>query len=312
MINSTFSIVEASPRPEPLETIEMALYRQRLEAELSAHRQYLEELVIERTVKLTLANDRLQDEIMRRKRVESQLKKAMAELKQLDLMKEQFLQTISHELRTPLTSIIGYQDVLLTQCLGPLNDSQAKALYTSMDNSECLLELINDLLDLSRLECGEMPLHLEEIEINQTIEKVIQEFAARASQRNLLLTFNPTESEINLVTDVCKLQRIVRNLVGNALKFTEKGEIKVELISKRKMMQLKVSDTGVGIPHHAQKLIFDKFRQVDNSANRHFDGTGLGLPITKKLSEMLGGTISVKSKVGQGSVFTVELATATI
>jgi len=280
--------------------IEVALYKHKMEEELREHRDHLEELVIERTARLTIVNDQLQDELAHRNQV-------LEEQKKLAAMKEEFLQTVSHELRTPLTSIIGYLELLMAQSAGPLNEAQEKMLQTMMGNSDILLDLINDLLDLSKLQKGELPVAITPVRVIAEIARVMESFNQEAKNKNIILAFNPQASEISIVSDKEKIQRVVSNLVSNAIKFTEAGEVAVAVHSSDTGVRITVQDTGVGIPEDANDYIFEKFRQVDNTASRKVDGTGLGLAITKSLVDLLGGTIELESQVGKGSAFTVEI-----
>ncbi|MFH1429708.1 MAG: PAS domain S-box protein [Candidatus Margulisiibacteriota bacterium] len=232
----------------------------------------------------------------------------VTEQREVEKMKEHFLQTVSHELRTPLTSIIGYQDLLFNEALGGLNETQKKMLKTAMKNSQTLLELINDLLDLSKLEGGKMTVELSPVNIVPLVSEILESFDPQVKKKNIQLRFEAGElSGIQLATDERKIRHIVRNLVSNAVKFTDKGEVSVGLQKTDQGFQITVQDTGIGIPKRAHKYIFEKFRQVDNSSTRKADGTGLGLSITKRVTELMGGSITVQSKVKKGSTFTVEL-----
>ena len=232
----------------------------------------------------------------------------ITEERELELMKEQFLQTISHELRTPLSSIIGYQDLLISEALGPLNDAQRNMLETAIKNSDVLLELINDLLDLSRLESGKAQITLSPVKIQTVIDEITQSFLPMVMKKGLTLSVEGIEAcSPEITTDERKLKHILRNLIGNAVKFTESGQIVAKVVLSDSILSLSVSDTGIGIPPDAQEYIFERFRQVDNSTSRKVDGTGLGLPIVKKITEIMGGTIRLNSELGRGSVFTVEL-----
>jgi len=232
----------------------------------------------------------------------------ITEQKRLTLMKEQFLQTISHELRTPLTSIIGYQDLLLSGIQGELTDPQKKNLQIAMGNSEQLLALITDLLDLNKLEAGEMPVTLSPIKIVLELAQLVENFSAQAQIKGIALQLESSlDPDTEVISDKKKIKMIVSNLLGNALKFTERGKVSLLLNQQSDRYQIIVQDTGIGIPFDAQDYIFEKFRQVDNGSSRKADGTGLGLSITRKMAELIGGTICVQSDENQGSTFIVEL-----
>ena len=233
---------------------------------------------------------------------------SIIERNQTELMKEQFLQTVSHELRTPLTAIIGFQDILLSGMEGPLNVEQEKLLQISMKNSESLHILINDLLDLNKLEAGEMPIQLSPVNIVTETESFLHGLSAEATKKGIAVKYvSQLPQDLKINADLGKIKTIVRNLVGNAIKFTEQGEICLGLQLQDSTLQITVSDTGIGIPESAHEHIFKKFSQVDNSSTRKADGTGLGLAIVKKTATLLGGTIGLESELGKGTTFKVEI-----
>ena len=230
------------------------------------------------------------------------------ERSQTELMKEQFLQTVSHELRTPLTSIIGYQDILLSGLQGSLSEDQQKTLRIALNNSELLLALVNDLLELNRLEAGEMPVKISPIKIVAEAEEVLNSVYVSAENKGIIVrTSAELDPDYEINTDGNKIKTIMRNLVGNAVKFTETGEVCLGLTLQDSNLYITVSDTGIGIPFEDHEHIFNKFSQVDNSISRKFDGTGLGLAIVKKTTELLGGSITLQSELGVGSQFKVEI-----
>ncbi|HVO69954.1 MAG TPA: histidine kinase N-terminal 7TM domain-containing protein [Aggregatilineaceae bacterium] len=224
-------------------------------------------------------------------------------------LKSEFLATMSHELRTPLNAIIGYTDLMLTGLTGALTPKQEDYLRRVISNGERLLALINEILDLakigsSRLELAEAPFSPAEL-----LHSIDSQLRALADKKGLAF-----ESQLDpalppqLKGDVKRLQQILVNLIGNAVRFTETGRVSVHL-EKTDPAQwaLIVTDTGVGIPPHALEYIFDEFRQVDGSYQREHGGTGLGLAIVRKLAILMGGRVNVQSEVGKGSTFTVQL-----
>ncbi len=219
--------------------------------------------------------------------------------------KSVFLSRMSHEIRTPMNAIIGYTD-LLRQGDSSNNDNQ-KYLSTIHSSGEHLLDLINDILDLSKIEAGQMTIEKRCCRLLPVVDQVIESLKVRAEQKSLLLDYKiegriPAEIE----TDETRLRQILINTIGNAIKFTHQGGVRLAVSTTREgLIRFDVADTGVGIPATALKTIFDPFSQADDSVTRKFGGTGLGLSISKQLSEALGGGISVRSQLNEGTVFTV-------
>jgi signal transduction histidine kinase len=240
-----------------------------------------------------------------------ELKEANEELLHVDQIKSDFLATISHELRTPLTSIIGYSDMLLSGMTGELSDKQKTSVRSILNSGETLLNLINDILDLTKIEAGKLELYLEPVELGAVITSVISTIKPRAREKMIeVSTFLPTDLP-PLRADASKLGQIMLNLLTNAIKYTpERGSVSIEARPKEGFVEVRVVDTGVGIaPEHLER-IFERFTQIDNSSTRSQGGTGLGLAITKDLIELHGGVIRVQSQFGKGSsfVFTIPQA----
>lgn len=220
--------------------------------------------------------------------------------------KTEFLATMSHELRTPLNSVIGYSDMLLAQMFGSLNDKQLKYLKNISISGNHLLNLINDILDISRIESGDVSLSFEVLRLSDIFEDVKNISVPLASSKNILLKFLTEPRDLEIFADKIKLKQILHNLVNNALKFTpENGEVLVEAKKSGDVIEISVEDTGIGILEEKQEMIFESFKQVDSSLSRMYTGTGLGLTIAKKLVEMHGGEIKLKSEVEKGSIFTI-------
>lgn len=236
------------------------------------------------------------------------------ELMQANRLKSEFLARVSHELRTPMNSINGYSEMLLRQTYGALNEKQADRVERILRNGRSLLALIDDLLDLSRIDSGKMELHLEAVNLPEEIAAVIYNLESQAAARELYLRYEPAENLPRVQADATRLRQIIVNLLGNAIKFTKQGGISVRsqltYEGERAYVLTTVRDTGIGIRPEDQAIIFDEFRQADGSITREYGGTGLGLAITRRLVEMMGGRIWVESEVGVGSTFSFTLPAA--
>ncbi|MDG6027261.1 MAG: response regulator [Candidatus Brocadia sp.] len=221
--------------------------------------------------------------------------------------KSEFLANMSHELRTPLNAIIGFAEVLRDKLCGDLNEEQSDFVIDIHSSGQHLLQMINDILDLSKVESGKLELKYEEFELGKAVDAVLITLKGLASKKSLTIETMVHDPGDRLVADPTKFKQILYNLLSNAIKFTpDKGKITLQTTSQKKennSIEVKVTDTGIGIaPEHYPK-IFVEFSQVDSSYSRKYEGTGLGLALTKKLVEMHGGTIGFQSRVGTGSVF---------
>lgn len=222
-------------------------------------------------------------------------------------LKSEFLASISHELRTPLHTIIGFSELLAEQLEGPLNEKQARFANHIHRDSLHLLELINDILDLSKIEAGKLDLHLEVFDAADAVSEVINSMSSAADAKNIVVTFEPRRP-LMLRADRVRLKQILLNLLSNAVKFTPKqGAVSVECLVEDDLVRFHVIDTGLGIPKEEQQAIFDKFHQVGSTTNGVREGTGLGLAITRHLVERHGGSIEVESEPGVGSRFSFSL-----
>jgi len=224
-------------------------------------------------------------------------------------LKSQFLATMSHELRTPLNAVIGYTEIQLMGIAGELNPKQREYQDRVLANALHLLGLINDILDLSRIEAGRMDLLLKPFKLRPWVDGIVLQNKVLAEEKNLHVDveIDPRLPD-QLVADSERLKQVVINLLSNAVKFTEAGFIKISVAQNDSdTWRIDVADSGIGVPVHAQETIFEEFRQVDGTSRRQFGGTGLGLAIVRKLVIMMGGHIRLKSEVGKGSIFTIIL-----
>ncbi len=251
----------------------------------------------------TLAQQNRQLELSRQKIEQQNL-----QLIEAARLKSQFLATMSHELRTPMNAVIGFAQVLLRQRTARLCPSQVDMVERILNNGKNLLALINDILDLSKIEAGRLELKLEEVNLTQLVVATISELRPLAEQKQLLLKVDAELDNPKIINDSTRLRQVLVNLISNAIKFTETGSVEVrvsELSSNRVLLSVK--DTGIGIAEAELEHIFEEFRQVDQTTTRKHGGTGLGLAITKSLVNMMQGIITVESKLGQGSTFCVQL-----
>ena len=222
--------------------------------------------------------------------------------------KSEFLANMSHELRTPLNAIIGFSQVLDEQVFGELNEKQAEYIKDIHESGDHLLSLINDILDLSKVEAGRMELDLKKFDVRIALDNALTLVKERTLRHGIALEVDLDPGLGKIVADERKFKQVLLNLLTNAIKFTpEGGTITVDAVDKKKTLNVTVSDTGIGISAEDQKLIFEEFRQVTEQDGQAREGTGLGLTLTKKFVEMHGGEITVASEVGKGSTFSISL-----
>jgi signal transduction histidine kinase len=236
------------------------------------------------------------------------LEVANAALVQSDQYKNEFLSSMSHELRTPLNSIIGFSNIMRSGMSGPLNEDQKKQIGMVEDSAMHLLELINGLLDLSSIESGKARLDIERFDLCEVTHKAFMVLAPLAEKKALTLKNHCDEYQhIYVWADRRKIYQVILNLINNAIKFSDKGVISLEYRQHDKKCEVSVSDQGMGIPPDQIPKLFQAFHQVDGSYRKLHEGTGLGLYLCKKLLELMGGRIGVKSELGVGSTFTIEI-----
>jgi len=263
-------------------------------------------------------NMALVQEITERKLAEKEVRRLNEELasrnekiQDADRLKSEFLSNMSHELRTPLHTIIGFSELLTEELKGPLNDNQKRFLDHIRMDSDHLLTLINDLLDLSKIEAGRLHLQRERLDLADVLQEALSSIGPACATKGIDLTTS-VDLPGPLNADRIRLKQILYNLLSNALKFTpEGGRIWVEVKAIEGLAHITVSDSGIGIPQLEHEAVFDKFHQVGATASGQRQGTGLGLPITKRLVEEHGGSIRLESEPGVGSRFTFTIPLAT-
>ena len=236
------------------------------------------------------------------------MRRAMQDAEQASLAKSEFLANMSHEIRTPMNGIIGLAELIHDTDLTPIQHDYLDGIHTSADS---LLDIINDILDLSKIEAGKMALETTDLSLSGTVERVVQTLALRAREKGLGMTHSiAPDLPDALIGDSVRLKQILINLVSNAVKFTERGEVAVDISSEARTegkvdLHIAVRDTGIGIPATKQQQIFAAFTQADSSTTRQYGGTGLGLSITSHLAQMMDGRIWLESEEGSGSTFHV-------
>jgi PAS domain S-box-containing protein len=230
--------------------------------------------------------------------------KAAEELRAESAAKSRFLATMSHELRTPLNSILGFAQLLRIHESGRLDETQRRYVGNIETSGAHLLALISDILELSKVAAGQVVLKLEDVLVAQAIQQVAEEFEPMLAGTRVALNLDLRPRLVARV-DPLRFRQVVVNLIANALKFTEVGSVTISTRKQAKQLELRVVDTGIGIPPDQIERVFDEFTQVDSSDTRTRGGTGLGLPLTRRLVEMMGGTVALESKLGSGTAATV-------
>jgi len=248
------------------------------------------------------------EDITQRKKFEEKLKKHTAEIEIANKSKSDFLANMSHELRTPLNAIIGFSELLKDEMIGQLLPKQKNYITDIFLSGKHLLSLLNDILDLSKIEAGKMTLDLEKTELPLLFESSLSIVKERALKHNIKLNLDIKEDVRQIYVDTRKLKQVIYNLLSNAVKFTpDGGRIYVKVKKVSKLLEFSVTDTGVGISKEDITRLFQPFVQLESSLNRKYKGTGLGLSLVKRIVELHGGSVEVKSELGKGSCFTVRI-----
>lgn len=254
--------------------------------ELEKHRDRLEELVAARTAELAVAKEKAEE---------------------ADRLKSVFLASMSHELRTPLNSIIGFTGIILMGLAGELNEEQKNQLTMVKNSANHLLSLINDILDISKIEAGKVDLSISEFELGDVVKEVVEIISPAANEKDLKVIVEQPPGKAMLLSDRRRVKQILVNLAGNAVKFTERGHVKISAFTEGGELEIRVSDTGPGIKEENMRLLFNPFQQVNSEVARKHEGTGLGLHLCRKLVELLGGDIRAESEYGNGSTFAFKI-----
>jgi signal transduction histidine kinase/CHASE3 domain sensor protein len=228
-------------------------------------------------------------------------------LTRANMVKTAFLASMSHELRTPLSAILGFADLLLTSPKEQLSSRARESLERIKRNGDHLLALINDVLDLAKAEAGRVEVRLAPVNVGLLARACVAEVESLRSDKNLRLSVTGAETLVETVTDAQRVRQILVNLLANAIKFTDEGDVVVNVQETNSEVAIAVSDTGIGIPTHALKELFQDFHQLEAGDGRRYDGTGVGLALSRRLARALGGEIDVRSRQGEGSTFTLIL-----
>jgi len=226
-------------------------------------------------------------------------------LEESEEIKRQLLSVISHELRTPISIILGHVELLIDGAFGAVNDKQRGSLMTVRSSGASLLRHVENALEVSQLEGGNLPVYPDRFVMDHVRGAVMEVLGDEARRKGLEIRWETDPNAPPLFTDLGKITKVFRNLLDNAIKFTDKGGVAVRLsfLAEEQRLQCEVEDTGIGIPPLQSQVIFDSFRQVDGSSTRLYGGMGLGLRYVKKALELIGGGVEVESSVGKGSLF---------
>lgn len=243
-------------------------------------------------------------DLTERKKSEEEIRAAKEKAEEMSRLKSHFLANMSHELRTPLIGILGFSEIMIEEAIKPEIKHMAQTINKSGSR---LLETLNLILDLSRVEAGKLEIKKEQVNVSQLISGSVNLFSEAAAQKSLYLRRSIPNEDVFIRADLKMLEQVMNNLLNNALKFTEEGGVTVTLSNHSDKISVSVADTGIGISENDQKIIWEEFRQASEGYSRSFEGTGLGLAITKKFIEKLGGTIMVKSEPHKGAEFIFEI-----
>ncbi|MBU1565708.1 MAG: transporter substrate-binding domain-containing protein [Proteobacteria bacterium] len=247
------------------------------------------------------------EDITEEREAEERLRQALEKAQAADQIKSAFLATMSHELRTPLNSIIGFTGIMLQGLTGPLNPEQQKQMTMVQSSSRHLLALINDVLDISKIEAGQLTLSPGPFDLRVSLQKSLKLVAPLAEKKGVGLAADLPDHPLPIIADQRRIEQVVINVLNNAIKFTEAGQVRLSCRDGGDTFVLSFADTGIGIREEDIERLFQPFHQVDTGLARKREGTGLGLSICKKILDMMGGSIDVESRWGEGSIFIVRL-----
>jgi CheY-like chemotaxis protein/signal transduction histidine kinase/HAMP domain-containing protein len=297
LIDASYCTLIANKRTrEYSDKLEMS--NQELEMQSEELKEQAEELQ-QQANELKISSDNLHEQNL-------ELDMQRRQVEEANRLKSEFLSNMSHELRTPLNSINALSNVLIHQSAGKLDDEETNYLRIIERNGKRLLSLINDILDLSKVEAGKMEIQSRKFSLNSVLAVVQESVQPLADDKGIELTFS-AKKEIQIESDESRLNQVFTNILGNAIKFTEKGSVEISCEKKDDKALIFVKDTGIGIDEELLPVIFQEFRQADGTTSRAYEGTGLGLAISNKIVKALNGSIKVESKLGTGTVFTIEI-----
>jgi signal transduction histidine kinase len=275
--------------------------RKKIEEELKELNKCLEQRVAERTTALVKTNEELQIEITEHKRTEAALIEARNKAEVANRAKSQFLANMSHELRTPLNSIIGFSEIIKDKAFGKINEKQEKHLNNINKSGKRLLGMIDDIIDLSRVDAGIIQLELQKLSIPLILSEAVETVKLTALKKNIQINTRMCGTLLTINADKDRLGKIINILLDNALKYTpDGGKIKLEANRIEDKLQVSVTDTGIGVKPESKEHIFKVFEQADGSYTRKFRGAGIGLTLAKKITQLCGGRIWVESPPGEG------------
>jgi len=268
------------------------IQRDKAEDKLRKHRENLEETVKERTKDLEAKT--------------GELEQANIKLLEVDQLKSMFIASMSHELRTPLNSIIGFTGIILMGMTGELKEEQKKQLTMVKNSANHLLDLVNDIIDMSKIEAGKAEIKIDELDIARVLKEITDSFQVTVKEKDIKMPIRMPK-RLKVISDKRRIQQIVMNLMSNAIKFTDEGEIEIRVKEENGMVKVSVKDTGPGIKQEDMDRLFKTFSRIHAEGEEYKEGTGLGLHLSRKIADLLGGEISAESEFGKGSTFTFSL-----